>query len=157
MHILVCLFYSTLQWFRIGLAVRRLGRFLALRPLGDETALNALAAACVEALDPFRAPAGEAELARRRANGLSPAQDANLMRWGYPFVMDQFRFHITLTGRLSDDVLPEVEQALQQALTPLLPRPFTITDLALAGEAEDGQFHLIHRYTLSGQSSDSAV
>lgn len=133
-----------------GLQLTRLGRFLALRPVGDESALNALAAACVRDLDPFRAPAPEAELARRRAAGLSPAQDQNLVTWGYPYVLDQFRFHITLTGKLPKPDLPDVEEALQAHMNPLLPTPFVINDLALMGEDTEGRFHLIHRYALTG-------
>ncbi len=133
-----------------GLELSRLGRFLALRPVGNASALAQLAAGCVRDLDVFRAPASAAELARRRAKGLSPAQEDNLTRWGYPYVMDQFRFHITLTGRLDPEVLTPVTRALDTALSPLLPAPFLIPDLALVGEDADGRFHLIHRYTLSG-------
>lgn len=132
-----------------GLEIARLGRFLALRPVGDLTELNALAAACITEMDPFRAPATPQELARRRAARLTPAQDAHLTRWGYPYVLDQFRFHITLTGRLDDDLLARAQGLLQERLGPLLPVPFTLADLALVGEAGDGRFHLIHRYALS--------
>ncbi len=140
-----------------GLSIERLGRFLALRPTGDETQLNRLAGAVVERLDPFRAPAGEAELTRRRASGLTPAQDANLIRWGYPYVKDQFRFHITLSGRLDPAATDAARACLETQLGPLLPAPFSIRELALVGEAVDGRFHLIHRYTLSGSSSDSTA
>ncbi len=133
-----------------GLEIAQLGPFLALRPQGDVSALNQLAAACVEGLDRFRAPASEAELTRRRASGLSPEQDALLLRWGYPYVMDQFRFHITLSGRLQPEAGRAVKTALDGLLGPHLPRPFTLDTLALAGEAEDGRFHLIHRYPLAG-------
>ncbi|WP_170573076.1 DUF1045 domain-containing protein [Ruegeria atlantica] len=133
-----------------GLQTARLGRFLALRPVGDETALNTLAAACVRDLDGFRAPAPLAELDRRRANGLSAEQDANLVQWGYPYVMGSFRFHITLSGKLDKPTLTATQDALQAQLAPLLPTPFQIKDLALVGEAADGRFHLIHRYALSG-------
>ncbi|GAA6201866.1 DUF1045 domain-containing protein [Aquicoccus sp. SU-CL01552] len=133
-----------------GLTLVRLGRFLALRPVGDTAALDALAARVVEALDRFRAPAPEAELARRRAAGLSPAQQENLARWGYPHVMGQFRFHITLSGKLPKPALGAVEAALTGHLVPLLPAPFEIGDLALVGEDAAGRFHLLHRYALSG-------
>ncbi|WP_028093816.1 DUF1045 domain-containing protein [Pseudodonghicola xiamenensis] len=133
-----------------GLVLSRLGRFLALRPSGDQTALSVLAARAVEVLDRFRAPAPESELARRRAAGLSPAQEENLLRWGYPYVMEEFRFHITLTGKLAKGDLPAVEDALARDLGPLLPAPFAIPDLALMGEDDTGRFHLIHRYALSG-------
>jgi len=133
-----------------GLEVARLGRFLALRPQGDEAALNALAAACVRDLDRFRAPASDAELDRRRAASLTAEQDTNLVRWGYPYVMGAFRFHITLSGKLDKATLATVQTALQSQLAPILPTPFRISDLALVGEAGDGRFHLIHRYALSG-------
>ncbi|MBE1283851.1 MAG: DUF1045 domain-containing protein [Rhodobacteraceae bacterium] len=133
-----------------GLHLARLGRFLALRPLGDVEALNALAAAWVTGLDRFRAPASQAELDKRRAAGLNHAQEAHLLQWGYPYVLDQFRFHITLTGKLPKPQLPTVETALTDTLVPLLPTPFSITDLALAGEDTEGRFHLIHRYALTG-------
>lgn len=132
-----------------GLQIERLGRFLALRPLGDVTALNALAAACVTGLDPFRAPAPEAEIEKRRAAGLSAEQDAHLLQWGYPYVLDQFRFHITLTGKLPKGDLPGVEDYLATVLAPLLPQPFVIADLALMGEDAEGRFHLIQRYPLT--------
>ncbi|WP_170416969.1 DUF1045 domain-containing protein [Ruegeria atlantica] len=132
-----------------GLEIARFGRFLALRPVGDTGALNALAAACVRELDKFRAPAPTAELERRRASGLTPEQDANLLNWGYPYVMDTFRFHITLSGKLDKPTLKTVQAMLQEQLVPLLPVPFQIGDVALVGETEDGRFHLIHRYALS--------
>ncbi|WP_170434294.1 DUF1045 domain-containing protein [Ruegeria arenilitoris] len=133
-----------------GLEVARLGRFLALRPVGDTRDLNALAAACVRDLDPFRAPASETEMNRRRAAGLTMEQDANLTNWGYPYVLEAFRFHITLSGRLSKPMLANVQTVLNQRLVPLLPAPFDIGDLALVGEAEDGRFHMLQRYALSG-------
>ncbi|MHA6264548.1 DUF1045 domain-containing protein [Arenibacterium sp. CAU 1754] len=133
-----------------GLDLARMGRFLALRPVGDETAMGNLAAACVRDLDRFRAPAPPKEVARRRQAKLSPEQDRNLMRWGYPYVMEQFRFHITLSGRLPKPVLDEVETVLSDLLVPQLPSPFAVDDIALVGEDDTGHFHLIRRFALSG-------
>jgi len=88
--------------FDIGsLQVARLDGFLALRPSPAEAALDALAADCVRALRPLAAPLDEAELARRRRAGLTPEQDALLLAWGYPWVMQHFRFHLSLTGPLA--------------------------------------------------------
>jgi putative phosphonate metabolism protein len=137
-----------------GLELSRLGRFLALTPVGDVTALNTLAARLVADLDRFRAPPDAAELARRRAGGLSAAQEAHLARWGYPYVMDEFYFHMTLSGPL-DDPAP-VEDALAPLLAPLPLAPFVIDAVALVGERPDGMFELIHRYALTGPSATSA-
>ena len=67
------------------LAVADLHGFLALRETVDSAELQALADACVTELDTFRAPPSEAELARRRRARLTEAQDAMLIRFGYPY------------------------------------------------------------------------
>lgn len=133
-----------------GLDLARLGRFLALRPLGDEGALNALAADTVRGFDAFRAPLTEAEMIRRREAGLTAEQDSLLRAWGYPYVMDQFRFHITLTGKLPVAQARQTAEALAPVLTPLLPAPFVIDALSLAGEDAQGRFHLISRHAFTG-------
>jgi len=133
-----------------GLRLSRLGHFLALSPEGDSTEIHALAAAVVRDLDGFRAPPTKAELARRRAAGLSPAQEAHLLRWGYPYVMDEFRFHMTLSGPLSADQATKTESVLAPVLADVLPRPFVIGDLTLAGEDAEGRFHELSRHALSG-------
>ncbi|MBD0273101.1 MAG: DUF1045 domain-containing protein [Acetobacteraceae bacterium] len=102
------------------LAVRDLEGFLALRESGPCPSLRALADACVEALDHCRAPPDEAELARRGRAKLTARQGANLVRWGYPYVFDDWRFHLTLTRRLSpeekDAILPAAQAHLREAL-----------------------------------------
>lgn len=133
-----------------GLALTPLGHFLALTPRGDASALSALAAACVEGLDDFRAPAPEAELARRRARGLTPRQEENLLRWGYPYVMQDFRFHMTLSGRLAPEALDATAEAIAPHVTPHLPAPCRIGTLALVGADAAGRFHLIERLPLGG-------
>ena len=132
-----------------ALVPARLGGFLALVPDGDASALGDCAARIVHDLDPFRAPSTEADLARRRKAGLSERQEANLLAWGYPYVMEDFRFHMTLTGRLDDATRERVAETLNRVLPPLLPRPFPIDAITLSGEDADGWFHALHRYTLS--------
>jgi putative phosphonate metabolism protein len=140
-----------------GLTLARLGGFLALVPEGDTTALNTLAAEVVTTLDRHRAPLTEADLARRRKATLTPAQEAHLIRWGYPYVLDQFRFHITLTGNLPRAEAEAVAKLLETRLPPLLPRPFPVQSLCLMGEDTAGLFHLIHRYTLGQAVSRSST
>jgi putative phosphonate metabolism protein len=95
------------------LQVTRMGNFLALRPADESEALACLAADCVRELQALAAPLDQAELARRRATPLTPEQEANLVTWGYPWVMEFFRFHLSLTGPLHD--LTAAQQASLQA------------------------------------------
>jgi hypothetical protein len=62
----------------------------------------------VQGFDDFRAPATDAELARRAPASLTPRQRELLKTWGYPYVLDEFRFHLTLTDRIPDGQHPEV-------------------------------------------------
>lgn len=132
-----------------GLILNRLGGFLALTPTGDPTALGSLAAACVRNLDHFRAPAPPDDLKRRRVNGLSAAQKRNLIIWGYPYVLDEFRFHVTLTGKLDPATADATKAALAPVLAPLLLAPFRIDDICLYGEDQNSLFHEIDRAPLS--------
>ena len=132
-----------------NLEVAAMGGFLALRPTAPVDALLELAARFVKEIDPFRAPAGAEELQRRRANGLTETQDRNLIQWGYPYVLDEFRFHMTLTGRLDTEAQQHWMQQAIDAL-PIHPVPLTINSIALVGEREDGRFELLHRYALTG-------
>lgn len=132
-----------------GLRLTRIGGFLALVPEGDAAALGAFAAQVVEGIDAFRAPLNAAEVARRRPERLSPRQRELLDLWGYPYVMEEFRFHLTLTDRLEGDLAARAEQAAADWFTPVLPEPFVVAELCLFGEAEDGAFRLLHRYALS--------
>ena len=133
-----------------GLRLGRMDGFVALRPEGDAGDLDALAAEVVRALDPFRAEPDAEELARRRAAGLDARQEALLLRWGYPYVMEAFRFHVTLSGPLGEAEAAAVEVALGPALEPLLPRPFALDALTLMGEGADGFFREIGRFALAG-------
>lgn len=132
-----------------GLELSRIGEFLALTALGDPVPLSQLAMRVVEGLDAFRAPPEATELARRRAAPLSPRQEEMLRRWGYPYVGDEFRFHITLTGQLRPDVLTRTAVVLRPHLAPLLPTPFAIRGLTLLGEDVSGLFHCLHRLPLA--------
>lgn len=85
------------------LMLRTLGSFVALVPAVPSRDIDRFAARCVKELDSFRAPLTAEERSRRINSGLTAEQIALLDRWGYPYVFDQFRFHMTLTGALDPD------------------------------------------------------
>lgn len=126
-----------------GLEIRTIGGFLALVPRASSTALNDLAARFVTDLDHCRRPAGPEELARRRAAGLTPRQEEMLVAWGYPYVLDEFRFHLTLSGRLDEDNIAAARDMLSAWIGPVVPRPFRIERLALVKDGDDGRFRVV--------------
>lgn len=93
--------------------------FIAVIPGDASPDLQQLAADCVEAFEPFRAPMTPQDRARRKPEQLPPRQVEYLDRWGYPYVMEQFRFHMTLTCRLSDDRRGPILAELQKRFAAL--------------------------------------
>ncbi len=80
--------------------LRLLDDFFAVVPLQADTAIEDLAASCTTIFDAYRAPMSPQERARRIALGLNQSQIQNLDRWGNPYALSEFRFHMTLTGRV---------------------------------------------------------
>lgn len=125
--------------------------FVALTPWERSPALDALAAACVTELDLLRAPLTGAELAKRRRAGLDMVEDGHLRTWGYPYVLDRFRFHMTLTSQLARREAAVAARLLGGLFDPVLDDPFRIDALCLFGDPGEGRpFRILRRYPLGG-------
>lgn len=101
----------TMHAFDLPLRLDSLAGFLALRPASASGRIDALAATCLHALQPLCAPLDEVQR-RQRAHGLDPVERDLLRRYGYPYVLDRYRFHMTLAAPAS----PSEERALLSAL-----------------------------------------
>lgn len=133
------------------LVLAPLSGFLALVPERGLAALDALAAGCVRGFDRFRRPPSADEIAKRRAAGLDPEEERNLRRWGYPYVLGRFRFHMTLTGRLDPDERVRVADALSPRLADALAAPLHADAVSLYGEPRPGApFLLLRRFPFGG-------
>ncbi len=137
--------------FDIGpLGLRYDSGFVALRPVIQCPQLQDFAAAAVKTLDGFRAPMSDTDIARRRAATLTARQDQQMLDWGYPFIFEDFNFHLTLSGQLSAQAAEHVMRLLAPHLENIIPDPFTIDAITLMGQDGAGMFHQIHRYALTG-------
>lgn len=145
-------FCNRVEPVRLGsLQVARLGDFLALTPKAHNRSLNELAAHCVAFFNGFRAPLSAEDLARRSNGRLSPRQRANLERWGYPYVFEDFRFHMTLTGLLAAGESERLLPALTKAYQPLADHGLAVDALSLVRQsAPNSRFEVIARRLLRG-------
>ncbi len=118
-----------------ALRLTELGPFFALTADGRaEEEIGALADAVVRAFEPFRAPSTEADVARRRPERLTERQRGNLRDWGYPYVFQDFRFHMTLTGPISGERRARMTGVLHERFASFIGRPLTIDALSLFRE-----------------------
>ena len=131
------------------LSLGRLGAFFALVPGDPEPALLALEAAVLDAFEPLRAPISADEIARRRPDRLTERQRAYLHRWGYPFVRDEFRFHMTLTGPVQGPA-DDIRRDLEARFAGVIGEPWPVDGLGLFVEPEPGAPFRVHAFHAFG-------
>jgi Protein of unknown function (DUF1045) len=132
--------------FELPMHIHRLAGFLALRPCVDGLAPRQLAATCLKALLPLCAPLSN-EVMARRGVGLDADEIALLRDYGYPYVLDRYRFHLTLSAPATKFE----EQAMREWLgSRVAELPSTRVDaLAICREVmPDGAFELVERIPL---------
>ena len=135
-----------------AMAVADLHGFIALRETTPSVSLQSLADACIAGADALREPPDAEELARRRRGGsLTSAQEAMLVRWGYPYMFATWFFHMTLTCRLPPEPRAQVIAAARAHFAAALARPRRVEDICIFTQREAAApFILADRIPLSG-------
>ena len=109
-----------------------IGKFLALTPTSDSAALEKLAAACVRGFEAFRVPMTAEQIIQYKQNKLTVHQEQMLKHWGYPYVMEEFRFHMSVTDRIEDnDERDRVMAEIAKIAAPVIGKPLSIRALTL--------------------------
>jgi putative phosphonate metabolism protein len=132
-------------------ALAELHGFVAIRPPQPSAAIATLADDCVRHFDRFRAPATDEERRRRLAHPLTERQKHHVDAWGYPYVFEDFRFHLTLTCRLDDAERALYGTVLADLAGPVLAEPVAFRSLCLFEQAtNEAPFVLAQRFPFGG-------
>jgi putative phosphonate metabolism protein len=124
--------------------------FIAVVAAEPSPELERLAADCTRDFDSFRALLTPEDRARRNPQQLTPRQRDYLDRWGYPYVMEDFRFHLTLTGRLDAERRAVILPILQQRFAALGITALAIDRIALFRQDDaNSRFTIIGHYGLT--------
>jgi len=130
------------------LTVTQMGSFVALTPANAPADLACFAGDCVRAFDDFRRPLSELDRQRRSPAKLTPRQVEYLDRWGYPYVFEEFRFHMTLTGSLPPTTQGALAEALQAAYE-RVSAPVLLDSISVLEQPErSGKFKILKRFPL---------
>ena len=136
------------------LVVSQIDGFFALVTDGPLPALNLFANDVVRDFDRFRAPLTETEIERRNPDSLKPAEFRNLCQWGYPYVFETFRFHMTLSGRAGPQESPRLRAAIDSLFADVLRQPVLVDALTLFVETEPGApFMVLSHHALGRRSA----
>lgn len=131
------------------LAVGTLGRFLALILSTPSEAFSNLAAGCVSYFDRFRAPATEQETTQRMRRSLSPSERTHVLQWGYPYVFDTWKFHMSLTSSMHTKSLSIFEPYLRSRFAMACKHPLLVDSVCIFHEPNPGGlFRLLDRACL---------
>ncbi len=133
------------------LTLGRLGDFFALVPGAFCPEIELLADRCVSQFDLFRRPSSDVDFARRKPEGLTESQLQNLRAWGYPYVFEDFRFHMTLTGPVPVERREAIRIELLDQFSDFIGKPLAVRDIALFVEPErDQPFTVLKILPLAG-------
>lgn len=133
----------------IAPVVRAIGSFIAVVPDAAVAPLANLADQCVREFERFRAPLTGDDRRRRLKSPLTARQIEHLDRWGYPYVSEEFRFHMTLTGGLPAEKRQAVLTFLQAEFAKLELVSHAIAHIALfRQERSDARFVILRHAAL---------
>jgi putative phosphonate metabolism protein len=118
--------------------------FIAVMPAKPSAELLQFVGDVTHEFDSFRAPLTAGDRARRNPAKLTPRQCEYLDRWGYPYVMEEFRFHMTLTGRLDEARREPVMAMLRDRFSAIGLKTLAIDRIALFRQDHaDARFRII--------------
>jgi putative phosphonate metabolism protein len=123
--------------------------FIAVVPAEPSTELARLASDCTSEFDSFRAPLTPEDRTRRDPSALTERQCGHLDRWGYPYVMEDFRFHMTLTGRLDAARREPILRMLRISFSAIGIKTLAIDGIALFRQDDaDSRFRIVSHWKL---------
>lgn len=149
---------GTVLRFDTPVSVEEMKRFVALRAkhAEDDERLRALAASALNVIAPLRARPSAESIERRTSPGMNARQIALLREWGYPYVLDEYRFHMTLSDSLDD---AQARASIVSEWTQRIERlgPLPVHGAALFVESEPGApFTLWQRLPFANIAEDKA-
>lgn len=125
--------------------------FLAIVPKTQSPQLTEFAASVVQGFDRFRAPATPEERERRLNSRLTQRQIELMERLGYPYVLEQFQLHMTLTDRLAPEERDQYFAAAETHFGGLATRDTLLDRLVLFHEPSPGSpFWRLGEFPLEG-------
>tara|TARA_B100000949_G_scaffold201195_1_gene189135 strand:+ start:4092 stop:4787 length:696 start_codon:yes stop_codon:yes gene_type:complete len=148
-------FTASREPVKVGeMKAKTLHGFVALVPVGEGDALGGFADEVVRHFDRFRAPLSPEDRARRNPSVLSERQRDQLDRWGYPYIFEDFGFHLTLSRRLDPERAETLRAAAADYFAPVLEGPLFVDALTLFIEKAPGSpFIVLQRFPFAASNA----
>ncbi len=137
--------------------LHQIGPFFALGSSAPSAPLQDLAERAVRRFEPFRAPLSEIDIARRNPEKLTQRQRDYLAAWGYPYVFEEFQFHLTLTGPVPEEMRSVMRATLEAAFDTFIGQPLAVSTVALFVEPQRSAPFIVHSLLPLGSASTRKI
>ena len=117
-----------------ALKVQSNGGQIIIAPLSTDKKIIDLAGDCVRFFDNFRLKGPPVPINGQMHKALSQRQIDYLIKWGNPYVFEEFAFTMPLTGRIPKTILGPLTDYLQNQLIHYLSHGLTVDGLYLFGQ-----------------------
>ena len=91
----------------------------------------------------------ESEIKKRKPHKLTSNQKQMLFKWGYPYVFDEFKFHLTLTSKLNVVEIDDVFRSLQNILKQVNLNKISFNNICIFGQKSDEKFYFVQRFNFN--------
>ena len=146
-------FCSSFPDFSIkSLKLQIIAEFIALVPNGEVERLYQLHRKLTEEFNYLCGPLSDFDRDRFLARGLTNGQKKYLCRYGYPFILDSFKFHLTLTSSLTENEQTTCLELLDNMIVDFKDERLSVDRVCLfKQETRKSPFFMVKEYNLQGR------
>ena len=129
--------------------LKKINNFYAFVQNKKNNNINKLSNRLVRELFKFRSPLTKKEIDRRNPSKLSKLQLSILYKWGYPYLMSEFNFHMTLASEVTGNKLYSELKKIEKNKEIILNEINNFDKIYIFGENQKGMFENLENFSLS--------
>ena len=129
--------------------LKKINNFYAFVQNKKNNNINKLSNRLVRELFKFRSPLTKKEIDRRNPSKLSKLQLNILYKWGYPYLMSEFNFHMTLASEVTGNKLYLELKKIERNKEIILNEINNFDKIYIFGENQKGMFENLENFSLS--------
>ena len=129
--------------------LKRINNFYAFVQNKKNSNINKISNRLVKELFKFRSPLTKKEIDKRNPSKLSKLQLNILHKWGYPYLMSEFKFHMTLASEVTGNKLYSELKKIEKKKEIILNEINDFDKIYIFGENQKGMFENLENFSLS--------
>ena len=129
--------------------LKKINNFYAFVQNKKNSNINKISNRLVKELFKFRSPLTKKEIDKRNPSKLSKLQLNILHKWGYPYLMSEFKFHMTIASEVTGNKLYFELKKIEKNKKIILNEINNFDKIYIFGENQKGMFENLENFSLS--------